>query len=67
MSRMSSHIELKTRLVGGLLKSAIRRVVGGESLFISEYTARQMAYVSLTPVLPRGVCYIAKCRATTST
>ena len=44
MSRMSSHVELKTRMVGGLAKSVIRRLVGGESLFISEYTAPQMAY-----------------------
>lgn len=52
MSRMSSHLELKTRLVGGLLKSAIRRVVGGESLFIAEYTAPKMSFVSLTPACP---------------
>jgi uncharacterized protein (TIGR00266 family) len=57
MSRMSRHIELKTRLVGGLMKSVIRRVVGGESLFISEYTAPQMAYVSLTPSCPGCVLH----------
>ncbi len=57
MSRMSNHLELKTRLVGGLFTSAIRRVVGGESLFISEYTAPQMAYVSLTPACPGSVLH----------
>ncbi len=57
MSRMSSHIELKTRLVGGLMKSVIRRIVGGESLFISEYTAPHMAYVSLTPACPGSVLH----------
>ncbi len=57
MSRMSSHIELNTRLVGGLLKSAVRRIVGGESLFVSEYTARQMAFVSLSPACPGSILH----------
>ena len=39
MSRMSGHMELKTRLVSGFLKSAVRKLAGGESLFISECTA----------------------------
>ncbi len=41
MSRMSSHLELKTRLVGGLVKSVIRRLVGGESLLISRVHAHR--------------------------
>ena len=57
MSRMSSHLELKTRLVGGLFKSVVRRLVGGESLFISEYTAPKMAFVSLTPACPGSVLH----------
>lgn len=57
MSRMSSDMELKTRLVSGLLKSALRKLVGGESLFISEYTAPQMAFVSLTPSCPGTVLH----------
>ena len=57
MSRMSSHLELKTRLVGGLVKSAIRRLVGGESLLISEYTAPKMAFVALSPSCPGSVLH----------
>ena len=57
MSRMSSHVELNTKLVGGLVKSVIRRLVGGESLFLSEYTATQMAFVSLTPSAPGCVLH----------
>jgi uncharacterized protein (TIGR00266 family) len=57
MSRMSSHLELKTRLVSGFLRSAIRRLVGGESLFISEYTAPQMAFVSVTPSCPGTILH----------
>ncbi len=57
MSRMSSHLQLSTRLVGGLLKSVVRRLVGGESLFISEYTAPKMAFMSLTPACPGSVLH----------
>ena len=57
MSRMSSHVAAQTKMVGGLLKSVIRRLVGGESLFISEYTAPQMAFVSLTPSCPGCVLH----------
>lgn len=57
MSRMSSHMELQTRMVGGLLKSAVRRLVGGESLLISEYTAPRMAFVSLAPTCPGCVLH----------
>jgi len=57
MSRMSSHLELKTRLVSGLVKSVVRRLVGGESLLISEYTAAQMAFVSLTPSCPGTILH----------
>jgi uncharacterized protein (TIGR00266 family) len=57
MSRMSGHMELKTRLVSGFLKSAVRKLVGGESLFISEYTAPEMAFVSLAPSCPGTVLH----------
>jgi uncharacterized protein (TIGR00266 family) len=57
MSRMSSHLGLKTRLVGGLAKSVVRRLVGGESLLISEYTAPQMAFVALSPACPGTVLH----------
>jgi uncharacterized protein (TIGR00266 family) len=59
MSRMSSHLELQTRLVGGLLPSVIRKLVGGESLFISEYTAPRMAFISLAPFHPGCVLHRA--------
>lgn len=59
MSRMSSHLELRTRLPGGLVASAMRRLAGGESLLISEYTAPRMAFVSLTPSCPGCVLHRA--------
>ncbi len=57
MSRMSSHMELKTRLVAGLLKSVLRKLVGGESLFISEYSAPQAGSVSLSPGCPGTIMH----------
>lgn len=57
MSRMSGHMELQTKLVGGFLKSVIRRLVGGESLFLSEHTAPRMAFVSLAPTCPGCVLH----------
>lgn len=57
MSRMSSHLQLNTRLVGGMFKSVARRIAGGESLFISQYTAPSMAFVSLTPTCPGTVLH----------
>ncbi|MFO7903009.1 MAG: TIGR00266 family protein [Pirellulaceae bacterium] len=57
MSRMSGHMELQTKMIGGLLKSVVRRLVGGESLFISEYTAPRMAFVSLAPTHPGCVLH----------
>ncbi len=57
MSRMSTHMQLETRLVAGFLKSAVRRLVGGESLFISEYTAPRMAFVALSPSCPGCVLH----------
>ena len=57
MSRMSGHLQLGTRMVGGIFKSIARRLVGGESLFISQYTAPQMAFVSLTPRCPGTVLH----------
>jgi len=57
MSRMSSHMQLTTRMVGGFLKSAVRKLVGGESLFIAQYTAPQMAFVALSPSCPGSVLH----------
>ena len=58
MSRMSSGLDLNTQLPAGLLKSVLRRLVGGESLFVSEYTARaEMTYVSLTSAMPGSVLH----------
>lgn len=57
MSRMSSHLELKTQMVGGVLQSVVRKLVGGESLFVGEYTASQLGFVGLSPATPGCVLH----------
>lgn len=52
MSRMSPHLEVNTVAIGGLFKAMIRRLVGGESVFVGHYTAQQDGFVSLSPSIP---------------
>lgn len=37
MASMASHIEIRTRFNGGFLRAILRRVFGGESLFINSF------------------------------
>ena len=52
MSRMSAHMELKVRAKGGLLRSAVRAVAGGESFFLSEYSSDHGGFVTVVPGTP---------------
>jgi len=55
MSRMSSHLEVKPRLIGGVLKAVARKFLGGESLFLSEYRASSPGIVAFSPRLPGSI------------
>ena len=57
MSRMDPSLELKGRLLGGFFKSIIRKFLGGESMFISEYTAPTGGKLSLSPSHPGSVLH----------
>jgi uncharacterized protein (TIGR00266 family) len=57
MSRMSRHLEVKTRMVGGFLKAAVRKMVGGESLFVAEYHASRPGFVCFSPAIPGTVLH----------
>src|SRR5438874_13721007 len=57
MSRMTTDMQVRGRLVGGLLRAAIRNAVGGESLFLAEYTAPRGGFVSLAPEMPGTVLH----------
>lgn len=58
MSRMSTHLGFHSRLMGGLPRAAIRRIVGGESLFVGEYSALgEQGFVALSPAIPGSVLH----------
>ena len=40
MASMTSDIEMSTRWNGGFFKAILRRVFGGESLFVNEFTTQ---------------------------
>ncbi|MEZ5940665.1 MAG: TIGR00266 family protein [Planctomycetaceae bacterium] len=53
MSRMSGGLEMQSRMMGGFLQAIARKLVGGESLFVGEYTAKEEpGYVAFAPGVP---------------
>lgn len=57
MAAMDSWIEMKSRMKGGLMKG-VGRMFGGESLFISEFTARgKPGQLWLSPGVPGDICH----------
>ncbi len=59
MAWMSSHLAVTSRLLGGILAALGRRVVGGESLFVGEYTAPADvgAELVISPAIPGQVLH----------
>ncbi len=58
MVSMSGNVELQSQMKGGLM-GALKRAVGGESAFISTFTARQTAgEVTLAPATPGDIAAI---------
>lgn len=57
MSRMSGEIDLSSKLLGGVASAGIRKLLGGESLFVGEYSARSQGMVALSPKLPGTVLH----------
>lgn len=56
MSAHSAGVALEAKMQGGLMKSLKRSVLGGESLFVSKYTAPdQGGWVDVAPKLPGDV------------
>jgi uncharacterized protein (TIGR00266 family) len=57
MASMDSHIQMKSKMKGGVLKS-VGRMFGGESMFISEFTAIGKAgELTLSPGVPGDVTH----------
>ena len=57
MSRMSSHLSMKSHIIGGTMQGLFRKVLGGQSLFVGEYTASQMGFIALSPAFPGSILH----------
>ncbi len=52
MAWMSDGVDVKARLLGGFLRALVRKMTGGESLFVGEYTHPTGGEVVLSPRVP---------------
>lgn len=57
MNRMSGRLSVGSRLMGGFARSLVRKVLGGESLFLAEYSASGSGSVGFSPKLPGTVLH----------
>ncbi len=57
MSRVSPELELKTRTLGGVLPAMGRKLFGGESFFVGEYSGPMGGELALSPSLPGTVLH----------
>jgi uncharacterized protein (TIGR00266 family) len=55
MSFMTAGMHVKPRLVGGLLTAVKRKLLGGESLFLSEYSTESAGALAIAPAFPGTV------------
>jgi uncharacterized protein (TIGR00266 family) len=55
MASMSSSITLQTRWNGGFWRALLRRIFGGESLFINEFTTDSSGELVLTQPMPGDI------------
>jgi uncharacterized protein (TIGR00266 family) len=58
MVSMSSGIEMKTSVKGGLLSGLKRSVLGGESFFINTFSANAAGEVMFAPPLPGDIMHV---------
>lgn len=52
MSRMSQEMDLKGRTLGGFFGALGRKLFGGESFFVGEYSSPHGGWLTLSPALP---------------
>lgn len=58
MSVMDTHIEVKSRLMGGFIPAVLRKALAGESLLVGEYTANAANQrLQLSPAIPGEVVH----------
>ena len=57
MSRMSSHMEAKSKRLGSFFGAIIRKMFGGESFFVGRFTHPDGGTVAVAPQLPGTVTH----------
>jgi len=57
MAWMSEGMEMKSRMIGGLGKAFVRKLVGGESLFVGEYSHPTGGVAAFSPAVPGAVMH----------
>jgi len=55
MASMSANVQMKTRWSGGVFKAILKRIFGGESLFVNEFSAPSSAELVLTQSFPGDI------------
>lgn len=55
MSRMSTGLDMRARMLGGFLAALARKLFGGESFFVGEYGGPQGGHIALSPSMPGSV------------
>ena len=55
MASMSATVEMTTRWSGGMMAAILKRIFGGESLFINEFTSEVPAELVLTQSMPGDI------------
>ena len=54
---MSSDLTIKSRLLGGFFRAMMRKMFGGESFFLTEYTSPGQGFVSFSPRVPGTILH----------
>jgi len=57
MSRATTGLDVKSRILGGLLPALARKLFGGESLFVGEYSGPQGGQLAFAPPLAGTVLH----------
>lgn len=55
MASMSASMEMRTRWSGGVIKAILKRIFGGESLFVNEFSSPVPAELVLTQGMPGDI------------
>lgn len=57
MAWMSEGVEVKARLLGGFFRAVARKLFGGESAFVGEYTHPTGGSVTFSPAIPGDIIH----------